>query len=112
MSEAKQISGEAQFAAEVTGEQLCVVDFWMTGCPACARLAPVFDELAGELKDRANLVGLEARENMAISKQYGIRGVPTVIVFRAGEEVQRSVGAKTREELLAWLEPLLSQESR
>lgn len=107
MSEAKQISGEEQFAAALGGAQPCVVDFWMAGCPACARLAPVFGELAEELGDRADLVGIEARENMAIAQKYGIRGVPTVIVFKAGEEVQRSVGAKSKDELRAWLEPAL-----
>ncbi|MEI6499623.1 MAG: thioredoxin family protein [Armatimonadota bacterium] len=107
MSEARQISGEEQFAAELAGDPVCVVEFWMKGCPACGRLAPVFAEVAEELKDRANLVGIEARENMAIAKQFGIRGVPTVIVFKAGQEVQRSVGAKDKDELRAWLEPAL-----
>jgi thioredoxin 1 len=108
MSEARQISGDAEFAAELAGEQVCVVDFWMTGCPACGRLAPVFGELAEELGGRANLVGIEARQNMEIAKRFGVRGVPTVIVFKAGEEVQRSVGAKSKDELREWLEPVLA----
>lgn len=108
MSEARQISGDEQFAAELAGALPVAVEFWMGGCPACAKLTPVFGELAEELGDRANLVGLEARENMAIAKKHGIRGVPTVIVFKAGEEVQRTVGAKSKDELRAWLEPVLA----
>jgi len=107
MAEARQISGDEQFATEIAGEQPCVVEFWMPGCPACAKLSPVYAELAEELAERANLIGLEARQNMAISQKYGVRGVPTVIVFKCGEEVQRCVGAKSKDELREWLEPAL-----
>lgn len=106
MAETRQINGE-QFQEELAKEQPCVVEFWMTGCPACARFASAFAELAEELEDRANLVGLEARENMAISQKYGIRGVPTVIVFKEGQEVQRTTGAKDTKEMREWLEPAL-----
>jgi thioredoxin 2 len=107
MAEARQISGSEQLEAELAKEQPCVVEFWMVGCPACARMAPSFGDLAEELASRANLVGLEARDNMELSRKYAIRGVPTVVVFRGGEEVQRSTGAKSIEELRSWLEPAL-----
>jgi thioredoxin len=107
MAETRQIKGCEEFEAELAKEQPCVVEFWMVGCPACARLAPIFEELAEELKDKANLVALEARENMELSKKFEIRGVPTVIVFKAGEEVQRQTGAKSADELREWLEPAL-----
>lgn len=108
MAETRQISGEEQLTQELAQDLPCVVEFWMEGCPACARLAPVFAELAEELKDRGNLVALEARSHMEIAKRYGIRGVPTVIVFQQGNEVQRIVGAKSKEELREWLEPALA----
>jgi len=93
--------------AELAKPGACVVDFWMVGCPACARFAPTFDELAAEYQGRASLVTIEARENMETSKQYAIRGVPTVIVFKGGQEVQRATGAKTLAEMREWLDPVL-----
>lgn len=107
MAEARQISGQEQFQEELAKEKPCVVEFWMVGCPACARFASAYAEVAEELAERANCVGLEARENMAVSQKYGIRGVPTVIVFKDGQEVQRTTGAKEAKELREWLEPAL-----
>lgn len=106
MAEARRISGE-DLESEVAGEGPCAVEFWMVGCPACARFAPTFGELAQEYEGRANLVTIEARENMEASKKHAIRGVPTVIVFKQGQEVQRTTGAKTLAEMRDWLDPLL-----
>jgi thioredoxin 1 len=107
MAEAQQISGSEQFESEIKSEQPCVVEFWMEGCPACARFKDVFAEMAEEFAERANLRGLEAREHMEISRKYDISGVPTVVMFKCGEEVQRKVGAQSKEEFREWLEPAL-----
>jgi thioredoxin 1 len=107
MAEAKQISGSEQFEEEIKSTQPCVVEFWMQGCPACGRFADVFAEMAEEFAERANLVGLEAREHIEITRKYGVSGVPTVIMFKCGEEVQRKVGAQSKEEFREWLEPAL-----
>jgi VanZ family protein len=107
MPDARRVSG-TELEQELTDHDLCVVEFWMVGCPACARFAVTFGELAQELEGRANVVAIEARENMDASKKYAIRGVPSVIVFKQGEEVQRTTGAKTLDEMREWLEPVLS----
>ncbi|MEN6302737.1 MAG: thioredoxin family protein [Armatimonadia bacterium] len=106
MAEARQISGE-ELDQEVTQQECCVVEFWMNGCPACARFASTFAEVAEWLEGRAHVCAIEARENMEACKKHGIHGVPTVIVFKSGEEVQRTTGAKTLEEMREWLEPAL-----
>ncbi len=106
MAEAPKVNGE-QLAAELSKPGPCVVEFWMVGCGACARFAPTFGDLSEEYAGRANLVAIEARENMDASKQHGIRGVPTVIVFKDGAEVQRTTGAKTLAEMREWLDPVL-----
>jgi thioredoxin-like negative regulator of GroEL len=107
MAEARRITG-ADLPAELGKPEPCVVEFWMVGCSACARFAPTFADLTEEYQGRANLVTIEARENMATSQQYGIRGVPTVIVFRDGQEVQRTTGVKTLAEMREWLDPALA----
>ena len=106
MAEARKISGE-ELETELAKPEPAVVEFWMDGCPACARFAPTFAALAEEYNGRANLLAIEARENMAASQQYAIRGVPTVIVFKDGQEVERTTGAKTLAEMREWLEPIL-----
>jgi thioredoxin 1 len=63
--------------------------------------------LAQEYDGRANLITIEARENMDASKKFAIRGVPTVIVFKQGQEAQRMTGAKTLAEMREWLDPVV-----
>lgn len=106
MAEARRVDA-AELDQEIAGDQPCVVEFWMNGCPACARFASTFGELAEQYEGQAKVVAIEARENMEASQKHGIRGVPTVIVFRGGEEVRRTTGAKTLEEMREWLEPVL-----
>lgn len=106
MAEARHISGK-DLEQELARQDCCIVEFWMHGCPACARFAPTFAEIAEELEGRANVCAIEARENMEACEKLGIRGVPTVIVFKSGQEVQRTTGAKTLEEMREWLEPAL-----
>lgn len=106
MAEARRVSSE-ELADEMSKEQPCVVEFWMNGCAACARFASTFGELAQEYEGRANLVAIEARENMSASQEHSIRGVPTVIAFKNGQEVKRTTGAKSLEEMREWLEPVL-----
>lgn len=107
MAEARRVSG-AELDDEIAKQGPCVVEFWMTGCPACARFASTFGELAEEYQTQANVVAIEARENMEASRKHSIRGVPTVIVFKDGQEIQRTTGAKSLEEMREWLEPVLS----
>lgn len=106
MSDARRVSGE-ELDQEIAKPGPCVVEFWMNGCPACARFASTFGELAEEYQERANLMAIEARENMEASQKHAIRGVPTIIVFKDGAEVQRTTGAKTLAEMREWLEPVL-----
>lgn len=106
MSEARRVNGE-ELGVELAKPGACVVDFWMVGCPACARFAPTFGELAEEYAGRISLVTIEARENMETAKQYAVRGVPTVVAFKDGQEVQRATGAKTLAEMREWLAPIL-----
>jgi thioredoxin-like negative regulator of GroEL len=106
MAEARRVNGD-ELDGELAKQDVCIVEFWMTGCPACARFGPTFGELAQEYEGRANIVAIEARENMEASKKYAIRGVPSVIVFKSGQEVQRTTGAKTLAEMREWLEPVL-----
>lgn len=106
MAEPKDLNKD-DFATELAAPGVLVVDFWLTGCGHCAHYAPVFEQLAEELGDQARFCKVEARDNMELSREHQVRGVPTTVVFKDGQEVQRVTGAKTSEEIKAWLAPLL-----
>jgi thioredoxin 1 len=96
---------DATFAQEVLGSELPVlVDFWAEWCPPCHRLAPILDELATEYDGRARIVKLDADANPKAVLSYGVRSMPTLIMFRGGEVVSQVIGAQPRIKLRAQLD--------
>ncbi len=81
-----------------------LVDFTATWCGPCKVLSPIIDKLATELEGKVKVGKLDIDESPGISSRYGIRGVPTVMVFVGGERKAQHVGLTTRENLLKLLE--------
>ncbi len=96
MSNAKAVT-DAEFKTEVLDSTVPVlVDFWATWCGPCQIMGPVIDALAGEYEGRVRIMKLNVDENPQTPAQYGVRGIPTLIVFKGGAEVQRIVGAQPK----------------
>ena len=72
-----------------------LVDFWAEWCGPCRMVTPVLEELQGELGDRAQIVKLNVDENPNIAQQFGISGVPTMLLFKDGQVVDKLVGASS-----------------
>lgn len=70
-----------------------LVDFWASWCGPCRMLAPIIEELATEYGDKIDFVKLNVDENTETPKKYGIRGIPTLILFKDGQAVNTTVGA-------------------
>jgi thioredoxin 1 len=84
-----------------------LVDFWAPWCMPCRMLEPIIEKLAEENQDKLKICRLNTDENQNIAVQYGIQGIPTMIVFKEGREVGRNVGVMSKEKLQEKLDPIL-----
>jgi thioredoxin 1 len=100
MSEHVSVVGDETFEREVVGSDVPVVlDFWAEWCPPCRALAPTFEALAKQYAGRVRFLKLNVDENAAVPQRFGIKGIPTLVFFDGGHEVERIVGASSREVL-------------
>jgi thioredoxin 2 len=96
---------DATFPAEVERSPVPVlVDAWAAWCGPCRVIAPVIDQLAADMAGRVRVAKLNVDENPATAARYGIRSIPTLLVFRDGREVDRLVGVQPRAEIVRRLD--------
>lgn len=104
MGKAAEVN-DTQFQAEVLDAGMPVlVDFWAPWCGPCRMLTPVIEELAGENAGTAKVVKINVDDSPGVAQNYGISSIPTVMVFKGGDVVERFVGVQPKSKLQAALD--------
>ncbi|MBI4552707.1 MAG: thioredoxin [Candidatus Latescibacteria bacterium] len=85
-----------------------LVDFWAVWCGPCKMIAPIVEELAGEYEGRLKVVKLDVDENIKTATQFGIRSIPSLVIFKGGTEVDRIIGTAPKRHLAAKIEAVLA----
>ena len=91
---------------------LVMVDFWAVWCGPCQMVAPIIDELAVEYKDKVKVMKLNTDENPEIAGKYQVMSIPTILIFKNGQPVERLVGAMPKRKFKEILDSLLAQTSK
>lgn len=96
---------DANFSRFVQKNELpIVVDFWASWCGPCQMMAPIFQEVAGAMQYSARFAKVNTEQAQQVSAQYGIRSIPTLIVFYQGKEIDRLAGALPAPQLKQWVQ--------
>ena len=84
-------------------DELLVVDFWATWCGPCQQFAPTFKQVASQVEPKARFIKIETEAEQAISAKYNIRSIPTLAIFKNGQEIDRVSGALSASDFRNWV---------
>jgi thioredoxin 1 len=100
---------DATFEADVLNAgKPVLVDYWAEWCGPCKMIAPILDEVAGTYSDKLQVAKMNVDENRDIPAKFGIRGIPTLMLFKNGELAATKVGAMSKAQLTAFIDQQLS----
>jgi thioredoxin 1 len=95
---------DASFQIDVlNASEPVVVDFWAEWCGPCRMIAPALEEISNEMAGKVKIVKLNVDENPRVAAQFGIRSIPTLMIFKAGELAAQKVGAASKTDLSRWI---------
>jgi thioredoxin 1 len=100
--------GDDNFGIDVLGsDKPVLVDFWAEWCGPCKMIGPALEEISEELGEKVTIAKLNIDDHPDTPAKYGVRGIPTMILFKNGQPVETKVGAAPKAQLKSWLEAAL-----
>ena len=100
---------DATFKAEVLDSEIPVlIDFWAEWCAPCRALGPTLEEVAAEFSGRIKIVKMNVDENSEVPSQFGVRSIPTMILFKGGRQIDQAMGNMPKSQVVSLLEKALS----
>ena len=104
----KHISDSSFEADVLQADKPVLVDYWAEWCGPCKMIAPILDEVSASYKDKLQIAKVNVDENRTISAKFGIRGIPTLMLFKNGQLAATKVGALNKSQLVAFLDEQLA----
>ena len=107
----KTVTDQSFEADVINAGKPVLVDFWAEWCGPCRMIAPALEELSDELGEQVKIVKLNIDDNPDAPGKYGVRGIPTMILFKDGQPAATKVGAEPKSRIQAWLESALQTQA-
>ena len=104
---AKQVTDDSFELDVLQADGPVLVDFWAEWCGPCKQIAPSLDEISEELEGKVSLAKVNIDENPETPSKYGVRGIPTLMLFKGGEVASTKVGALPKSKLKEWVESII-----
>jgi thioredoxin 1 len=103
----KQVTDDSFDADVISATKPVLVDFWAEWCGPCKQIAPALDELNEEFGDQLMIAKVNIDENPETPSKYGVRGIPTLIIFKDGEVASTKVGSLPKSKLKEWIDSVI-----
>ena len=104
MADIQHVSDDSFESDVLNSEVPVLVDYWAEWCGPCKMIAPILDEVSSEYSEKIRIAKLDVDQNQATSAKYGIRGIPTLMLFKEGNIVATHVGGLTKSQLTAFID--------